>query len=299
MPSFTASPANWTNATSDANFRAWGSYISARLDAVGLIKTADTGQIDWTTVLNPGATSTIAGYEIRRFADSLQATAPVFFKIEYGEGGTTDSPIIRIQFGSGSNGSGTLTGNLSAQYYSGCSPVAGACTVVGSGDTNRFCMNGGFTTAGGYGLYFGFERSKNAAGVDTAEAVLIVTGGGVNFTIGNSTSAKVYAVWSTTLGDIGPTTAITAPGLFPPGATAASGAQTIVVPIMHSKGIFMNPGKNFAGYYTENIAANGTPSVYVYGATVTYYSLPSASGIASTGWQGPGSGTEALLIRYD
>lgn len=296
MPSFTATPSNWTN-SSDVNFRAWGSYISARLAAAGLVQTGDTGQVNWGTVTAPVAISTYQGYEVWRFADSLQATAPVFIKIEYGSSvSSASNPQVRVQFGSGSNGSGTLTGNLSALYLSGCTAVAGACSVVGSGDTSRFCMVGGFTTAAGYGMHFGFERSKNAAGADTAEAVLAVFSG-ISTTL--STSNRFFPVWSTTLGDIGPTTAISAPAIFPPGATAASGSQVIVCPLLHSKGIFMNPGMNFAGYFTENIAINGTPSVYVYGANRTYYSLPAASAISASGFQGPGGGTEALLIRYD
>lgn len=296
MASFTASPANFTN-SSDANFRSWGSYIAARLAAVGLVQTADTGQINWTTVLTPPAANTYQGYEIWRFNDSLQATAPVYIKIEYGESTGVDSPSVRIQFGSGSNGTGGLTGNLSAQYLASNSAVAGACTVVGSGATNRFCICMGFTTAGGYGMFFGFERSKDAAGNDTTEAVLGVFNNST--ASGASTGAKFYPVWSTTLGDIGSTAAITAPALFPPGTTATSGGQTVVSPLLHFKGIFMNPGLNFIGYLTNSIAINGTPTVYMYGAAHTYYSLPDASAISSTGFQGPGTGTEATLIRYE
>lgn len=295
MPSFTASPGIWNN-VSTANFRAWGLYVSTQLAAVGLVKTADTGQIDWTTVVAPGGVDTYMGYEIWRFNDSLQATAPVFIKIEYGSSGTASAPGVRIQFGSGSNGSGTLTGNLSSQYPSAVVSITTNAVVVGSGNTNRFCIAAGFTLTGGYGMFFGFERSKDAAGNDTAEAVLAVFS---NVSASTAASTRYYIVWSTTLGNLGVHTQISAPALFPPGATAAAGSQVIVCPILHSKGIFMNPGMNFAGYFTENIAVNGTPSVYVYGASHTYYSLPANSAINSTGWQGPGGGTEALLIRYE
>lgn len=294
MASFTATPSNWTN-SSDANFRAWGSYISARLAAVGLVQTADTGQIDWNSVTAPSGINTFQGYEIWRFNDALQASAPVYIKIEYGEGGATDNPSIKLTFGSGSNGSGTLTGTVSATYQAqGAAAQSGSVTVIGSGDTGRFCMNGGFTGAA-QGMIFGFERSKDAAGNDTTEAVLIIA----TNTSGAVANQKIVAVWSTTLGDIGSTTAILVPALFPPGATAASGAQTIVVPIMHSKGVFMNPGMNFAGYFTENITPGGTPSVFAYGQSHTYYAIAAASGWASANFQGPGGGTEAMLVRYE
>jgi len=70
----------------DAEFRTWGSGIAAALQACGLVKTSDTGQIDWATVTRPGASHTAAGYEIYRFNDSLQATKPVLIKVEYGNG---------------------------------------------------------------------------------------------------------------------------------------------------------------------------------------------------------------------
>lgn len=95
--------------TSDAEFRAWGSELSAKLAAVGLIQTADTGQINWTTVTRPGV-STDAGYEIWRFDDSMQSTAPIFLKFFYGTGSTASVPRIRVDVGTASDGAGGLSG---------------------------------------------------------------------------------------------------------------------------------------------------------------------------------------------
>src|SRR4051812_38221933 len=67
----------------DATFRAWGSGIAAQIAAMGLVQTSDTGQINWTTVTRPGI-NVLAGYEMWRFADSLQATKPVFIRLDYG-----------------------------------------------------------------------------------------------------------------------------------------------------------------------------------------------------------------------
>ena len=291
MATFTATPANFTN-SSDANFRLWGSYIGARLEAVGIIKTADTGQIDWVTVLTPAGINTYSGYEIRQFTDALQATAPVFIKIQYGEGNSADGPGVRVQFGSGSNGSGTLTGNLSSEYDAEMTPSAAACTVFGSGDTNRFVICAGYIAAVGVG--FAFERSRNSAGAVTSEAVIWTA----HSTAAISSGAAQTAVWSTTLGVLGATeTDIGA--LFPAGATAASGVQTMVMPVFHSKGVFMNPGLNCVGYYTENIAINSTISAYMYGAAHTYFCLPTTAFATTTAFRGAGGGTESLAILYE
>lgn len=102
----------WTSRVrhdSDATFREWGSEFSAKLLAVGLTQTADTGQINWTTVTRPGA-NTDAGYEIWRFNDTAHATTPIFIRFDYGTGSSTTAPRVRVTVGSGSNGSGTITG---------------------------------------------------------------------------------------------------------------------------------------------------------------------------------------------
>jgi hypothetical protein len=78
------------------------------LIAIGLTQTADTGQIDWTTVGVP-TISTVSGYEIWRFNDTAQTNAPIFIKIEWGAGTTLARPILYFTVGTGSNGSGTIT----------------------------------------------------------------------------------------------------------------------------------------------------------------------------------------------
>lgn len=100
--------------SSNATFRAWGSALAAALAAVGLTQTADTGQINWTTVTRPGV-NTAAGYEIWRFNDTLQGTAPIFLKIEYGTGSGASTPQAWLTVGTGSNGSGTITGQSSTR----------------------------------------------------------------------------------------------------------------------------------------------------------------------------------------
>lgn len=94
---------------SDAAFREWGSEFSTNLAACGLVQTADSGQINWATVTRAGVNSN-AGYEIWRFNDAMQSTAPIYLRFDYGTGGATASPRIQVTVGTGSNGSGTITG---------------------------------------------------------------------------------------------------------------------------------------------------------------------------------------------
>lgn len=103
-----ASPYNVTTVidhSSNATFRAWGLEFSTALSTIGLVQTADTGQINWATVNYNATTNTVAGYEIWRFADST-----IYMKFEYGTSGSATAPEIWITCGTGSNGTGTITG---------------------------------------------------------------------------------------------------------------------------------------------------------------------------------------------
>lgn len=102
---FSAAP---TNAT-DAEFRDWGSKFSAALAAVGMVKTADTGTVDWSTVTKPSAINQKKCWEVWRFNDSLQATQPLFVLVEYGSSTVVNYPAIWVTLGKGTNGAGTLT----------------------------------------------------------------------------------------------------------------------------------------------------------------------------------------------
>jgi hypothetical protein len=128
----------WSHLT-DADFRAWGSELSAAMQTCGLLPSADTGQINWTTVARPAGNNTAAGYEIYQFTDSLQATYPIFVKIEYGTGNTHtnyDSPALWITVGQGSNGSGTLTGVLTTRTQIMCNSSGQNARVIGNNSTS-------------------------------------------------------------------------------------------------------------------------------------------------------------------
>jgi hypothetical protein len=114
--------------SSDATFRVWGSEFSTKLAAVGLTNTADTGQINWTTVARPTTSlPNAAGYEIWRFADST-----IYLKLEYGTD-TNSCPAMWITVGTGSNGSGALTGQTSTRrIWTGNQNAASTVTAYNS-----------------------------------------------------------------------------------------------------------------------------------------------------------------------
>jgi hypothetical protein len=89
-----------------ALFKATFQPISDGIAAIGWVKTADTGQVDWSTVSLPAQGSVV--YEIWRPNDALQATFPLFLKIFYGRFTATDKPWLGLQVGPASDGVGNL-----------------------------------------------------------------------------------------------------------------------------------------------------------------------------------------------
>jgi hypothetical protein len=192
--------------SSDAAFRAWGSELSGRLATAGLVQTADTGQINWTTVTRPGAL-TYAGYEIWRFDDALQSAAPVFLKIEYGTSNNATGPAMRITVGTGTNGAGTLTG----LFTSARNAHTQALLLAGSSSTNfpsyathspgffglawkLNASSGSLTTSG-----FCVMRSVNNIGVPTSDGIMLVTCGASNQDTSAADASQINVAASTVL----------------------------------------------------------------------------------------------------
>jgi hypothetical protein len=173
------------NHTTTAGFNAWFNEIITQLLAVGLTQTTDTGQISTGGSVAIPASSTSAGYTIWKFNDTLQSTSPVFLKLEFGSSVTITVPAIWITIGSGSNGSGTLTGTVGTRrsVVSGAAPTSTSANYV-----SNFCYNstygvlglvwkqgayGGFSysTEGGFYIY----RSNSSAGAASGDAVMLIT----------------------------------------------------------------------------------------------------------------------------
>lgn len=99
-------------AANDASYRIWGLAISTLMTDAGLTKTADTGQIDWSTVLKPTTTNTLVGYEIRKLVNST--LGDIYFRIEYrsGTNSSGNNSFLRISCGSTTDGAGNISGGM-------------------------------------------------------------------------------------------------------------------------------------------------------------------------------------------
>jgi hypothetical protein len=171
--------------TSDAHFRLWGSRLNAAFAGAGLVQTADTGQINWTTVSRPTAANTIAGYEMWRFDDSLQGSAPIYIKIQYRSLGNAsgNSAGVRFTVGQGTDGALTLTGLTSneriAYYATGTAAYNGTYNRVWAchKDGSFFILTDGWQSSGGGtpSCTFSISRSINmSTGAYNGEGCYII-----------------------------------------------------------------------------------------------------------------------------
>jgi hypothetical protein len=157
-----------TNAAA-ADFRAWSKFI-ADVFALAWTTTADTGQIDFTTVAAPGAINTSMGYKMFAMADALQSTKPVFVKVEFGSGGTAAAPAIWLTIGTSTNGTGTVGGTIllaRLQLNGNNTTTTVFAKNYGSADTARVTIAIFLDQSSVAPIALGIERTKDANGADT------------------------------------------------------------------------------------------------------------------------------------
>lgn len=166
--------------TTDAEFRSVIAAFRQAFSDQGLVRTSDTGQIDPTTVVRPGTINTAAGYEIWRFNDALQATSPIFIKLEHGVGPSSTTPSWWITVGTGTDGAGTITGVIVAREQhsttSNNAVATGTTTsyLFSSSSRMSFFYNGNSLSSStqGYPVVLCIERGRDADGVEQGDCLI-------------------------------------------------------------------------------------------------------------------------------
>ena len=143
-----ATPAGWQSRDpiTAANYREVCQELHDKLIEAGLVATADTGQLDFSSIASL-TSSMIYGYRTYKFDDGL--AFPVYLKIRFGTGGNIVGNNLvpwnlRISIGLGTNGAGGLT-QATAEYLVG---AVGALYLdtskAGLSLTSLICMTDGF-----------------------------------------------------------------------------------------------------------------------------------------------------------
>lgn len=127
--------------TTDGEFRTWVQDLIDCLLAIGMQQTADTGQIDTSTVLAPTAVNQVRGYAMFTPDDGL---TDWYLKVEFGSGANgAASPRLWMTWGWATDGAGTFTGLQISERFSMQLTGTNAGT---SSAICRFCKSGSAIT---------------------------------------------------------------------------------------------------------------------------------------------------------
>lgn len=294
----TATTSNLFNPTTDAGFRAICSSIHTMLNSLGgfFVQTSDTGQINLATVTHPTVASTMQGYECYTFTDSIGSLA---VKVEYGSGTVVTgnwSFGMAVTIGTGFDGSGNVTGILSARLLS----TAGALTSNTTSYPSYCCATTGsfwiLVGVGGTGAvtgtaqsFFGFARSCDSTGA--------ATGTGIETFVVNvsGTSDTVRCINLSTLATLTTTTGQHC--LIPYGITASNygtGGNNIYQYFRHELPLLPTLTSAFVASYitAEGGAATTTTSAIVGSTTLTLF----FTGLAITHGAGNATNVSWVLV---
>lgn len=307
--------------------------MSAQFQACGLVKTADTGQLNPAaggfTAVFPAAIGSV-GYEIYRFGDALQATAPVFLRVDYGRYGQYGHVGVRLTIGTGSDGAGTITGVLNNSNITTSQGDFDIVAYGGSGTTdatvNFYCSGDGSRLIfGWFGFntnpYFSIERTHAADGTDTNEGLLLVwRTASKNSTLGSSSNVTQVLLFGVAAANQPPMQGSVVQangsyaGVMVPWPVGAGGGvpsnnygynslqnqgDICVLPVFFWRGRLTNPSKNVAGYWAADIANDSVVNFTHYGAQRSFRAV--GGWVSSFGNYG-GVATQAnhgMLMRWE
>ena len=143
----------------DADFRAWSQeFHDILVGTMGLVQTADTGQVDLSTATRP-STGAYAGFRIYRTNDGL---TDLFIRIQFGTNTSSSTfPRMTVQVGTGTDGAGNLNGMVTNEYFAGAnrSITAGKWLRIATGVDGLWHIS--FHRSGyGLGAQLGFTLAR-------------------------------------------------------------------------------------------------------------------------------------------
>ena len=278
MATRTSNTINPTNASN--NIANWAAFVEDTLVTTGgWVVTSDTGQTAPASLTTPGAGNTKAGYRIYRMADSLQSTYPVFLRIDYGSAAAATTPGMWLTIGTGSNGSGTITGILlnggavstpTVNQASATTPLTNNC--YGSASTNRFSIALFVQSNGSFALFFSLERTKDSSGADTGDGLLLAYTDPVTGSNAGSLQYSRYILMTPgqqPSAELGLSYILTRQN---PSETFGGGDVGVGIVIPY-KGVAQQPGANVVINNNSDVSAEGSFSLTLYGATRTYQNI--------------------------
>lgn len=269
---------------SNAAFQSWSTKMHGLIVNAGWVQTADTGQVNVATAALPAANA-YSGYRVYALADASQAAAPIFCKVEFGNGATTGRPQLRVAFGTGSSGAGALTNTSTVQTLT--------CSATGTSGVTRPGYACGLTGVAavwtGQGVAadtigFAVERWRDSDGVVTALGWTYLAYGPA--TVAEQTY-RVGVGWRTATARFS--------CVSPVGTTAVEGPDVGLFPHIPVHGLGKRPGLMFVAHFAADIAAPSTFTASRYQVVRTYRAM----GLAIAAWSPLGGTLVAQAMIYE
>lgn len=192
MPTTFSKSLQPSNST-DANFRGWAGFVDRTLTNGGWVNTADTGQTAIASLVAPTAINQARGYRVYRMDDSLQATYPVYLRLDFGSAGAVNNIGLWITLGPATDEAGAV---LKPWFYA---PTSGFPTIAAGSSYTTLALPYSFGSAGtdrvavsfaseaqefgaGPVLFFAIERTYGVDGLPNSDGVLLMyaSGGGTS-----------------------------------------------------------------------------------------------------------------------
>lgn len=146
----------------------------------GIVRVPTTNDINWATVTRPASGVAATGHDIFRFNDDLQATAPLFIKIQYGQG-ATNTPALFVTLGTAIDAAGAFTGVLVTATKQISPAVASPATwplFFSHGPSHfSFLQQGHPTVSIPASMQIYIERMRDDAGLETPDGFIMLFGG--------------------------------------------------------------------------------------------------------------------------
>lgn len=259
-----------------ARIQAWAQFVEDTLVTTGgWVVTADTGQTLPSALAACTGISQKKGYRIYRMNDALQATAPVFMRLDFGCGGNINTAGFWVTIGGGSDGAGNITnvywnGGLSSNpnVMNNTTGVSGAVNSYGSASTSRASIAMFVGTSSGFHVVFCIERTKNASGADTGAGLLLVYTGGVSASYIETSRYIILVGGPQPLAETALSYILTQQN-----PTQSFGGDIGVAVISHFKGPAQQPGLNFLVVNSADFGAESSFITNLYGSNHTYQHL--------------------------
>lgn len=268
-----------SNAT-DAGFQAWVTEIHAALTAFGWVQATGVGtQINPATVTRPTAINTYQGYSVWKMNDSLQATAAVFLRLDFGTGQATNVPGMKVQVAiGGCDSSGNLTGIIGTSHVlNNNSTIQGSNTNIRtSGSTSSFRLLWRIGSTANRPMCIIIGRDRDTSGNETAL--------GVNVAVCFHNGAYSQFIESPS-GNLGAVDTLWY-AMVSAQSSQAGSSNVGVGAVRCQLGPFRNPMIGALVCARSDYTHDTTNLVTIYGASHTYLMQTEATGMALNTWNG-------------